>query len=121
MIRIGGTFIPVHCVGCVAEGNIPSEGAGLSYSAGVGNGRGSIISRPGDAGDNNNNRAWVANVYSRPVRLYGLQMGVSLYRDKITLPVAIATGNEFREWISAAHIVWTKENPEFLAEFANVN
>jgi hypothetical protein len=32
-----------------------------------------------------------------------------------------ATGNEFREWISAAHIVWTKENPEFLAEFANVN
>jgi hypothetical protein len=117
MIRIGGTFIPVHFVGLLAEGNIPSGGAGLSYSAGVGNGRGSIISRPGDAGDINNNRAWVANLYSRPVKLYGLEMGVSLYRDKITLP----TGNNFREWISAAHVVWTKETPEFLAEFANVN
>ncbi|OLC82988.1 MAG: hypothetical protein AUH66_03770 [Acidobacteria bacterium 13_1_40CM_4_57_6] len=44
-----------------------------------------------------------------------------MYRDKLTLPVVTPTGNEFREWISAAHIAWTKENPEFLAEFANVN
>ena len=121
MVRIGGTFIPVHFVGVLAEGNIPSGGAGLSYNAGVGNGRGSIISRPGDGGDNNNNRAWVANLYSRPTKLYGLQMGVSVYRDKITLPIVSPAGNEFREWISAAHIVWTKETPEFLAEFANVN
>ena len=121
MFRFGGTFIPVHFLGLLAEGNIPSGGAGLSYDVGVGNGRGSIISRPGDAGDNNNNRAWVANLYSRPVKLYGLQMGVSLYRDKITLPNALPIGNNFREWISAAHVVWTKETPEFLAEFANVN
>jgi len=121
MIRIGGSFIPVHFVGFLAEGNIPSGGAGLSYNVGVGNGRGSPISRPGDAGDNNNNRAWVANLYSRPARLYGLQMGVSVYRDKITLPGTPPNGNNFREWISAAHIVWTKETPEFLAEFANVN
>ena len=121
MVRFGGTFIPVHFLGFLAEGNIPSGGAGLSYNVGVGNGRGSIISRPGDAGDNNNDRAWVANLYSRPPKLYGLQMGVSVYRDKITLPIVSATGNEFREWISGAHIVWTKENPEFLAEFANVN
>jgi len=121
MIRIGGSIIPVHFVGFLAEGNIPSGGAGLSYSAGVGNGRGSTISRPGDAGDNNNNRAWVANLYSRPVKLYGLQMGVSLYRDKITLANTLPTGNNFREWITAAHVVWTKETPEFLAEFANVN
>src|SRR5216684_697849 len=121
MVRFGGTFIPVHFVGFLAEGNIPSGGAGLGYSAGVGNGRGSTISRPGDAGDNNNKRAWVAILYSRPAKLYGLQMGVSVYRDKITLPVAGPNGTDFREWISAAHIVWTKENPEFLAEFANVN
>jgi hypothetical protein len=114
-------FLPRHTVGFLAEGNIPSGGLGLAYSVGVGNGRGSIISRPGDAGDNNNNRAWVANLYSRPVKLYGLQMGISVYRDKLTVPVIGASPNNFREWISAAHIVWTKENPEFLAEFANVN
>jgi hypothetical protein len=117
MIRVGGTFIPVHFVGFLAEGNIPAGGAGLSYSVGVGNGRGSIISRPGDAGDNNDNRAWIANIFARPVKLYGLQLGASVYRDKITLP----DGRNFREWISSAHLVWTKESPEFLAEFANVN
>jgi hypothetical protein len=117
MVKIGGTFIPVHFVGFLAEGAIPSGGAGLNYSVGVGNGRGTTISRAGDAGDNNNNRAWVANLYARPVGLYGLQLGVSVYRDKITL----ADGRNFREWITGAHLVWTKESPEFLAEFANVN
>ena len=117
MVQFGGTFIPVHFVGFLAEGNIPSAGAGLGYSVGVGNGRGSTISRAGDAGDINDNRAWVANIYARPARLYGLQTGVSVYRDKITL----SDGRSFREWISGAHLVWTKESPEFLAEFANVN
>ena len=48
-------------------------------------------------------------------------MGVSVYRDKITLANTLPNGNNFREWISAAHLVWSKESPEFLAEFANVN
>ncbi len=43
-------------------------------------------------------------------------MGASVYRDKINL-----MGRDFREWITSAHLVWTKETPEFLAEFANVN
>jgi hypothetical protein len=117
IVRIGSTFIPIHFVGLLAEGAIPSGGAGLNYSFGVGNGRGNIISRAGDAGDNNDNRAWVANIFARPVRLYGLQLGASVYRDKIHL----ADGRDFREWISGAHLVWTKESPEFLAEFDNVN
>jgi len=121
MVKFGGTFIPVHFVGLLLEGNIPSGGAGLGYSAGVGNGRGSTISRPGDAGDNNDNRAWVANLYARPAKLYGLQMGVSVYRDKIKPVPVPASGTDFREWITAAHIVYTKESPEFLAEFANVH
>lgn len=116
-VRIGGTFIPIHFVGFLAEGNIPSGSAGLSYSLGVGNGRGTTISRAGDAGDNNNNRAWVANLYARPASLYGLELGVSLYRDKITL----SNGRNFREWITAAHLAYTKETPEILAEFYNVH
>jgi hypothetical protein len=117
MVRFGGTFIPTHFVGLLAEGNIPSGWAGLGYSFGVGNGRSSIVSRAGDAGDINNNRAWVANIFSRPTKFYGLQFGASVYRDKITL----TDGRSFREWISAAHLVWAKENPEILAEFANVH
>ena len=117
MIRFGGKFIPVHFVGFLAEGSIPSGGAGLNYSVGVGNGRGFPISRAGDAGDVNNNRAWVVSLFSRPSALYGLQFGGSIYRDKITPP----TGPRFREWIASAHVVWTRETPEFLAEFSNVH
>ena len=117
MVKVGGIFTPIHFVGFLAEGNIPSGGAGLAYSVGLGNGRGEIISRPGDAGDINNNRAWVANVFARPPKLYGLQFGASAYRDKISL----GGGNDFREWIASAHLAWTRGDPELLAEFENIN
>jgi len=117
MIKFGGRFLPVHFLGFLAEGSIPSGGAGLNYSVGLGNGRGFPISRAGDAGDVNNNRAWVVSLFSRPSALYGLQFGGSIYGDKITQP----TGPRIGEWIASAHLVWTRETPEFLAEFANVH
>jgi len=113
----GGTFTPIHMVGFLAEGSIPSGGLGLGYNVGVGNGRGSLIERPGDAGDVNNNRAWVAKLFARPAKPYGLEVGGSFYRDKITLP----GGPEYREWIASAYLTWTKGAPEFLTEFENVN
>ncbi|MGH9794821.1 MAG: hypothetical protein ACRD5G_08620 [Candidatus Acidiferrales bacterium] len=116
MTQFGGNFIPVHFVGLLAEGSIPSGGAGLNYNVGLGNGRGEIISRGGDAGDNNNNRAWLVNIFSRPTRLYGLQIGASVYGDKISTPLTPGV----RELITSAHVVWTKERPEFIAEFANI-
>jgi hypothetical protein len=116
-VKVGGTFTPLHFVGALAEGNIPSGPVGLGYNIGVGNGRGSVISRPGDAGDINNNRSWVVKLFSRPVKANGLELGGSFYRDKITLP----TGPEYREWIANAYLVWTKGAPEFLTEFFNVN
>ena len=117
MIKFGGSFIPTHFVGIEAEGNIPSGGLGLGYNVGLGNGRSSILSKSGDSGDSNDNRSWVANVYSRPARFYGLQVGASVYRDKLTPQ----PGQNFGEWITAADVVWTKEKPEFLAEYANVH
>lgn len=116
-LKVGGTFTPLHFVGALAEGTIPSGGLGLGYNIGIGNGRGAVISRPGDAGDVNNNRAWVAKVFARPTRVNGLEVGGSVYRDKISLPAGVA----YREWIGNAYLVWTKGAPEFLAEFNNVN
>ena len=116
MVQFGGRFIPVHFVGGLIEGAVPAGGLHLNYNVGLGNGRGSILSRAGDAGDVNNNRAWLINLFVKPDRLFGLQAGGSLYRDKI----GIGT-RAFDEWISSAHLVWAKENPEFIAEFANVN
>lgn len=117
MVKFGGSLIPVHFVGAQAEGNIPSGGLGLGYNLGLGNGRSSPFSKAGDSGDVNSNRAWVANVYARPARLYGLQVGGSFYGDK----VSTTPGTYFNEWIAAADVVWTKEHPEVLAEYANVH
>lgn len=125
MIQFGGRFLPVHFVGLLAEGAIPSGGLGLNYNFGIGNGRQtlSLLGRDGDAGDVNGNRALVATLFARPAKLFGLQVGGSIYTDTITPdPGTPATAaGPYREWIASGHIVWTKENPEFITEFANVH
>ena len=116
MTQFGGSFIPVHFVGALFEGQTPASHLNLNYDFGVGNGRGQIISRAGDAGDINNNRAWLANAFIKPDALYGLQAGGSVYHDAINTTTGLAAG----EWIESAHLVWQKESPEFIGEFANV-
>lgn len=117
MVQFGGSFIPVHFVGGLVEGAVPAGGLNLNYNFGIGNGRSSVISRSGDWGDINNNKAWLANIFVRPDKPFGLQVGGSVYRDLITTQRTF----ENREWIESAHVVWSKENPEFISEFFNVN
>jgi hypothetical protein len=115
MVQFGGKFIPVHFVGALVEGSLPAGGWHVNYQAGVGNGRGNVISRAGDAGDNNARPAWVLNLFAKPDAFFGLQIGGSLYLDRVTMP-----GSEFNERIAAAHVVWQREDPELIAEFADV-
>ena len=119
MVQFGGSFLPIHFVGALVEGAAPAGGLNVNYNFGLGNGRSGVISKAGDWGDVNNNRAWLVNLFSRPSALYGLQFGGSVYRDLIT-PVGSLAGSAFHEWIQSAHVVWSKENPELIAEFANV-
>ena len=117
MTQFGGSFIPVHFVGMLVEGAVPADGLNLNYNFGLGNGRGQVLSRAGDSGDINNNRAWLVNAFIRPDQLYGLQLGGSVYRDDLNP----AGGMPAKEWIESAHLVWAKETPEFISEFANVH
>ena len=117
MTQFGGSFIPVHFVGGLVEGATPAAGLNVNYNFGLGNGRSSILSRAGDPGDVNTNRAWLANVFVRPDRFYPLQVGASVYRDRIDTTFERPT----REWIRSAHVAWTKESPEFIAEIAKVD
>jgi hypothetical protein len=116
MVEFGGKFLPVHFVGGLLEGAVPAGGWNIHYQAGFGNGRATVISRAGDAGDSNNKRAWLLTLFSRPDRLYGLQFGGSIYEDTITL----ASARTFQERIVSGHIVWQKEDPELIAEVAGV-
>jgi len=81
-IKFGGTFVPVHFLGVLAEGKLPSGGLGLSYAAGLGNGRAEVLSRDGDAGDANTNRAWLTQLVARPFNVYGLEAGGAVYRGE---------------------------------------
>ena len=69
----------------------------------------------------NNNRAWVARLFARPTGLQGFQFGGAIYRDKISPTPALPGDPTFGEWISSAQLVWAKETPEFISEFANVH
>jgi len=116
MTQFGGRFLPVHFVGALVEGSVPAGGLNLNYKGGVGNGRASVISRAGDAGDVNGNRAWLVNAFLKPDRVFGLELGGAVYGDRITL----ANAHEFSEQIVAGHVVWQKEDPEVIAEVAAV-
>ncbi len=126
MIAFHGPLLPAHFVGAEAEGSIPSGGAGLGYAVGLGNGRGFFLHEPGQAGDSNNNRAFILSLFARPPKLDGLQIGGAFYHDKLSfqpestaaMPALVPN---FYEWIASGHVVWTKGAPEFLAEFANIH
>jgi len=116
MVQFGGKFLPVHFVGGLIEGTLPADGWHIGYQAGIGNGRGNVISRGGDAGDNNARPAWVVNLFTRPDRLFGLQVGGSVYVDRVSL----AGKPEYDERILAGHAIWQREDPEIIAEIAQV-
>jgi hypothetical protein len=116
MIQFGGRFLPVHFIGALVEGSVPASGWNIGYKAGLGNGRSTVISRGGDAGDANGDRAWLVNGFSKPDKLYGLEFGGSLYGDTVTT----AAAGDFRERIVSAHVAWSKEDPEIIAEVASV-
>lgn len=116
MIKFGGQLIPTHFVGAMAEGSVPTGDLGLDYTIGIGNGRGTTISRGGDAGDANGSRAWTVALSARPASLFGLQVGGGYYRDRI-VP---ASGPGATEGIASGYVAWQRERPEFIAEYAHI-
>lgn len=115
--RFGGEFIPVHFVGGQMEGAIPSGSHNLEYLVGVGNGRDEVISQGGDASDVNSSRAWLVRILSKPDYAYGLQYGGAYYNDKITL---VGGPEDYDETISSLYVLWNRETPEVIVEYARV-
>ena len=113
MLKFGSKIVPIHFVGVLLEGNVGANDLGIEYKAGFGNGRHSNIARAGDAGDLNGDKAWMLQVNSRPRNIYGLNMGLGVYSDEITLPAS----PNIEERTVSAYIAWNKETPELLFEY----
>ena len=113
MIKFGSKIVPIHFVGILLEGLIPSGALGLSYKVGVGNGRHSNIAAAGDTGDINSDKAWMVQLNSKSRKFYGLNVGLGFYNDEIPL----ADGTDVLENTFSAHAVWAKESPEIVFEY----
>ncbi|MGH8223756.1 MAG: hypothetical protein ACREQZ_12365 [Woeseiaceae bacterium] len=113
MVKFGSRVVPIHFVGILLEGNLPSTELGLNYKAGLGNGRHSNIARAGDAGDVNGDRAWMLQIGARPRALRNLDLGIGYYTDEISLPGEPEIGEE----TVSAHAAWTRERPEIIVEY----
>jgi hypothetical protein len=115
LIQIGGFYLPVHFMGALAEGVVSNPALSVSWEVGAGNGRGSLLGRPGDTGDVNDETALLGGVRFRPGFARGLQLGGSLYLDRVTTDSAAAD-----ERIASAHVVWDSGAPELIAEYVHV-
>jgi hypothetical protein len=73
---------PVHFVGVLAQGRFNGQ-LGINYSAGIGNGRGSILDDVQVSGDQNDQRAVVGSFGISPSALPGFALSVSGYADEI--------------------------------------
>lgn len=114
-VRFGSLFLPTHFVGVQAEGRLPVLTAlGLNYTVGVGNGRSESLTRAGDAGDVNDNRAVSLSLFARPPEPFGLRVGGSLHFDR----ASPETGPSVSERILSTHAIWEGNGAELLAEYA---
>jgi hypothetical protein len=117
MVKFGSEIVPIHFVGALVEGKVPRNALGLSYMAGIGNGRHANIARAGDSGDINGNRAWMLQLNIQPQRYYGLNAGVGYYRDKVSPPGQ----PEVNEGIFSGYVAWAREAPEVIIEYVHSN
>lgn len=112
-----GGILPIHNVGVEAYGRIPSGALGLHYIAEVGNGRESRSPLDEEPVQNivaeSNHKAMNFELFARPTKIPGLQLGFSAYRDLLipaSQPVNIG------ETILAAHAIYSTPNFEWLNE-----
>ena len=111
-------LLPTHTLGVSATGDIPSGGLGLRYVAELGSGRAgqsSAATAPQPALADNNTPSVNVALVARPERWDGLQMGVSLYRDRLTLQDTSRAPID--EMVGGAHALYKTDAVELLGEW----
>lgn len=109
-----GGILPNHMVGVQASGQIPSGSLGLHYVVEVGNGRTSnpVAEPVQNYVDDNGHKAFNVAVFARPDSVPGLQTGISLYRDVLSVP----DSPKVTETILDAYAVLIRHRFEWLNE-----
>jgi hypothetical protein len=110
-----GGLIPIHDIGVIASGRIPSGRLGLNYVVELGNGQ-SSQSATAEATQNfvdeNNGKAVNVGIFAKPEILSGLQVGFSAHRDRLHPANAPAVN----QTTFAVHAVYSGQTFEWLNE-----
>lgn len=109
-----GGPLPLQEVGVSANGSIPSGKFGLHYIAEVGNGRSHLLGQnpAQNSQDTNNGKSFNVGAFAQLAWVPGLQLGFSVYHDKLTFSDNINHG----ELISTVHVVYLNSTYEWLNE-----
>jgi hypothetical protein len=110
-------LLPSHTLGVSATGDVPSGALGLRYVAELGSGRAgqssaAAASQPAIA--DNNTPSVSLGLTAHPARWDGLQVGVSFYRDRLTLQDTSRAPID--EVIGGAHALYKTDAVELLGE-----
>jgi hypothetical protein len=115
-------LLPSHTLGVSATGDVPSGALGLHYLAELGSGRASqssaaLASQP--ALVDNNTPSINVGLMARPDRFDGLQVGATLYRDRLTLQDTSKAPID--EMVGAAYALYKTDVVELLGEWTTVH
>ena len=119
MFAYSGGLIPIHDVGVMASGRVPSRGLRLQYVLEIGNGRTSqnaANEATQNTVDENNGKAFNVGLSARPERFPGLQVGFSTHRDRMRPANAVFAD----QTTIAAHAVYQGRAFEWLNEMVTV-
>ena len=111
-------LLPSHTLGVSVTGDIPSGSVGLRYVAEFGSGRaGQSSAAPATqpALADNNTPSVNLGLITRPERWDGLQLGVTLYRDRLTLQDT--SKSPIDEIVGGAHALYKTDAVELLGEW----
>ena len=111
-------LLPAHTLGVSVNGDIPSGSLGLRYVAEIGSGRAgqsSAATAPQPVLADNNTPSYNVGLIVRPDRAEGLQLGVTLYRDRLTLQDT--SKRAIDELIGGAHALYKTDAVELLGEW----
>lgn len=114
-----GGLIPIHDVGVIATGRVPSGRLGLRYTFELGNGQSSQNSTAEptqNAVDENDGKAVNVGIAARPELLPGLELGFSAHHDKL-FPSGAAS---IDQRTFAAYVVYQNSTFEWLNEIVAV-
>jgi hypothetical protein len=115
-------LLPSHTLGVSASGDVPSGALGLRYLAELGSGRASqssaaLASQP--ALVDNNTPSINVGLMVRPDRFDGLQVGATLYRDRLTLQDTSKAPID--EMVGAAYALYKTDVVELLGEWTTLH